>query len=222
MANTSKVDPIMSKDDRCWLKWPVNDDRPPIRWTSKGGPDGRIELAGLTPKELEAVEAFLAGTSYVRCINGRLHAYKTHEPLPRPEEDPLIGPHWRNTGEPKVWGGIPSGEGWHSPGIIITGLGAGLSPDGFGNQEAERNQALVESFGFDCLRSRRGDDGKYWEQWVLHFLEAAKGDLLAHLNALPRDAKWHQRAESAADFIAKQVRFGSLDIVIQRWALSYD
>lgn len=73
-----------------------------------------------------------------------------------------------------------------------------------------------------CLRSRRGDDGGYWEQWVLHFLEAARGDLEQHLKALPSGTAWHARAEAAAKFVAKHVRFGSLDITIQRWALCFD
>lgn len=228
MKDSSMIDPlppIPGRRERCWLKWPdklAPDERTPIRWSSKSS-RGELTVSGLTPRELEAMEAFIRGTSYVRCVEGRLHAYDAHEPLPTPEEDPLMGPHWSASGEPKQWGGITSGEGWHSPGLIITALGAGIDRNApFGKDQAARNQALVESFGFVCLRSRRGDDGGYWEQWVLHFLEAARGDLEQHLKTLPPGTGWHERAEAAAGFIAKHIRFGSLDITIQRWALAFD
>ena len=222
MSQVDVLPPITGVVERCWLKWPdtpQSDDRPAIRWTSKGGSEGSLELAGLTGNELDAMEGFLNGTSYVRCIDGRLHAYHAHEPLPPLEADPLIGPHWESTAEHKEFGGIPTTEGWHSPGLVITGLGAGIrEPD-----DRLRNMQTVMEFGFVCLRSQRGDDGKYWEQWVLHFLEAARGRLQEHLAGLPdKEKDWHTRANAAAKFVAERVHFGSLDITIQRWALCID
>ncbi len=221
MSQIDCLPPISTVSPRSWLSWPdrpQQDDRPAIRWTSKGGSSGGINLVGLTAKELKAMEAFLNGTSYVRCIDGRLHAWNAHEPLPPPECDPLIGPHWNSTGERKVWGGVPSGKGWHSPGFVITALGVGLS-----TAEARRsNIKMAIEFGFHCLRSQRGQDGKYWEQWTLHFLEMARGRLREYLDGLPSKVGGHERVDVAAAFVAEHIHFGSLDVTIQRWALSID
>lgn len=222
MAQVDAPPPIPGGRGRCWLQWPnkfQSDNREPIQWSHRGGPRGEIVLRGLTPPELEAIEGCLIGTSYIRCIDGRLWAYDVYEALPSPEADSLIGPHWGATGEPKLWGGLPDGEGWHSPGLIITALGAGC---GDSRSRRQRNIEIATEFGFQCLRSQRGRDGKYWEQWVLHFLDAARGRLREHLDALPKEDTWDQRANAAARFVAEHVAFGSLDITIQRWALSCD
>lgn len=224
-----QVDQLEPKhpNDRCWLSQPANDTRPPLRHTSLGSSrDGQrcsISFDGLTEKELHAFEAFEIGESYLRVLNGRLHAYSAREPLPTPEEDPILGPHWTG-GAVKEWGGLPSEEGWHSPGIIITGLGAGS-----GSVEGRlRSQQIVTECGFVCLRSPRGEDGKYWEQWVLHFMLAARGPLKEHLDrwkeAFAGHPEWHAEAEEAARFLTRDlgVHYGSLDITIQRWVLSYD
>lgn len=202
----SQVDVLEHKYEREWLAWPVKDDRPRIRWTSLS--NEQITITGLTKKEREAFEAFLAGASYIRCVDGRLHAYHSWLPLPNAVHDPICGPHWEATAEPKQFGGIPASEGWHSPGLILTGLEAGM-------------QKLVEACGFVCLRSRRALDGKYWEQWVLHFMDAAKGPLEQHMREHAK-LSWHEKAEEACRFLAidLRVRFGSLDITIQRWALA--
>ncbi len=225
MSTDAQVDRLSPDKPRNWLEFPVTDSRPKIRPSAYGGgkrdcAEGHFELTNLTPKEIEALHAFVAGGSYVRCVNGRLHAYDAYTPLPTPIDDPLIGPHWDAT-EHKELGGIPAGEGWHSPGIIISHVGAGSM---YG--DPQRSIAILEECGFICLRSRRGTDGKYWEQWVLHSLSFATGRLKEHMDGW-RDKKqrdWHREVEEAARFITRdlQVAFGTLDITIHRWALTYD
>lgn len=41
----------------------------------------------------------------------------------------------------------------------------------------------LESWGFECCRSRRGDNGKFWELWFLPYLRAAEGDLLRAMHS---------------------------------------
>ena len=133
-------------------------------------------------------------------VNGRLHAYHTWEPLPDAETDPLLAPHWASTDEPKQFGGIPTSEGWHYPGIIATGIGAGCR-DATGRK---RSQDLLTECGFTCLRSPRGADGKYWEQWVLHNMLAAAGPLDVHMKAWRAaniERTWHSEAEEACRFL---------------------
>jgi len=228
------IDPLPPHvDDRCWLKHPVSDTRPKIAINSQTvpaknhtGTDGRVEFKNLTAQECAALESFMQGGSYLRVIDGRLHAFHAWEPLPGPEEDPLLAPHWK-AGEVKQFGGVPMGEGWHSPGITITALGAGIPGDSASDaaRRAE-NQRRVMACGFECLRSRRGDGGRYWEQWVLHGLWSAQGPLKAHLEQWHKTHQphWHRDVEEAARFLAVdlQIAFGSLDVTIQRWALTCD
>ncbi len=217
-----KVDRLEPKHSpRAWLSYddyPQDDQRPKIRWVCKSS-EGRVEIADLTKKEVEAVEAFINGTSYIRCVNGRLHAYSVNEPLPDAETDPLLGPHWSSKGEVKKFGGLEQETGWNLPGIVITALGAGIDGD---HAEARRreNQKRVQDCGFTCLRSPRGNDGMYWEQWVLHFLSAAKGPL-ADFVAANKKLDWKQSANAACEFLVRDmgIQFGSMDVTIQRWAL---
>lgn len=62
----------------------------------------------------------------------------------------------------------------------------------------------------------------------MHFMLAARGPLKEHLarwkEAFAGHPDWHAEAEEAARFLTRDlgVHYGSLDITIQRWALSYD
>ena len=219
----TQVDPVPLKQIRCWLSETIPDTRPQIRHNmirSCRGDDNAISFEHLTEKERQAFEAFEIGQSYLRIINGRLHAYHVHEPLPGPEPDPLMAPHWPSDGTIKQFGGPPRSEGWHMPGIHITALGAGSRSD----DERKRSQDTLIECGFICLRSPRGDDGRHWEQWVLHFMNAAKGRLADHMKGWRGTNKkhdWWAEVEEAARYITRDlnVHYGSLDITIQRWAL---
>lgn len=201
------------QDDRCWLKWPVADTRPKVRQSgSSRKPKGEssVNISGLTVSEFDAIESFLKGGSYLRVIDGRLHAYDVYEPLPDPETDPIIAPHFDARISYEALGKVPSGEGWHSPGIVLSHL--------VGN--AAKDARKLKSWGFSCMRSPRGRCGGYWEQYVLHGMWQAKGDLKKHMDGLGK-LSWSQEAESACKFVVDQrIRFGTLDITIQRWALA--
>lgn len=217
-----KVDHLAPKQSpRAWLLYqenPDDDKRPKIKWIMKSS-EGRVDISNLTKKEVEAVEAFINGTSYIRCVNGRLNAYSVSDPLPDAETDPLIGPHWASNGEVKHFGGLDQETGWHSPGIVITALGAGIIGD-HAEERRRVNQKRVKECGFTCLRSPRGHDGMYWEQWVLHYLSAAKGPLGEFVKEY-RQLEWKALANSACEFLARDmgIQFGSMDVTIQRWAL---
>lgn len=220
--NKSLVDPPPPDSrDRCWLEFPRNDLRPKIRSTSKSWrrdkAEGSICIENLTSREVEAVEAFLKGLSYVRVVNGRLHAYETTD-LPEPEDDPIFVPHWKPTGLRNLFDGKASESGWKSPGIVISHVGAGHEP-----REPQRSYKILTECGFVCLRSKREGSG-YWEQWVLHSLRVAEGLLKERLDKFRKqDPKpnWKEEVTFATDFIARDlgVSFGTMDVTIQRWAL---
>jgi hypothetical protein len=229
---SGQVDTISPTQLRCWLSATEPDNRPHIRSTMTSSnrrvPAGcEITISNLTPAEFDAIQACLLGASYIRVVNGRLHAFEVFEELPPPQKDPLVGPHWASDGTIKEWGGIPAGEGWHSPGLIITGLGAGITSATFQpERKRQRDQDLLEECGFTCLRSRRSREGRFWEQWVLHGLWQASGPLKKHMSQFVDDKKlsWVKEAEEAARYITEtlHVNYGSLDITIQRWHLSFD
>lgn len=208
-------------DDRVWLKHHVPDDRPKAQIVGTGTRERlRVEIGNLTESEYEVVQGLVNGTQYIRFVDGRLWSYDVNESLPTPQQDPIMFPHWRDPGgEPIRLSGPTSG--WHSPSLILSHL---LSPD------PRRDMELLESYGFDCMRSRRSRCGGYWEQWVLHGTWSATGELkkvltdwnaLAETKQLGVEVRWRQEAELACRFIVDQrIRFGTLDISIQRWALS--
>lgn len=216
MSGTFVDPPAASTEDRCWLKWKPDDSRPRMKWGMRSNKS--ITIDNLTEREVQAFEGFLNGTCYVKCEQGRLFAYDVHETLPDPVHDPLIAPHFDSCAH-KQLGGMCDESGWHSPGIAISHLGAGR-PDSY-----RRSAQQLTECGFDCLRSRRGPSGQYWEQWVLHSLWRAQGPLRKFMDDWKSTAEhksWRTEVDAAARFIAvdMEVSFGTLDIVIQRWALT--
>lgn len=221
MTDKGYVDPPDGhEDDRCWLKFPVTDNRPPVQVSLisyRPNDKCRIEFSNLTDKERDALQAMSIGRFWCRVVHGRVHAYEAFEGLPDPVDDPLCAPHWKAGAELKEFGKIPEDEGWHDPAIIISHLGAGDTwPNAY-----ERNARKLLECGFDCLRSKRGNDGKIWEQWVLHGLWQADGRLKEHMDSWEgRD--WQAKVNEAARFLTRdlQVCYGTLDITVQRWALA--
>lgn len=144
--------PKASKNDRCWLEFKPDDNRPRVRSTLVRQSPNKYECAitvdGLTRVELNAMEQMLLGTSYVTVLDGRVHAWTVNDPLPDPIDDPIIAPHWKMADEPKKLGGVPESEGYHFPAIIIWGLGAGGGKGAY-----ERSAKILEDCGFRCLCS---------------------------------------------------------------------
>ncbi len=185
--------------------------------------DGELGLGNLLSNELDMLEAMLAGQCRVDCVEGRLVRRELTEPMPTPQADPLVGPHWKETGEPKeAWFVCPDKENKHaSPSIMIQSL--------CGYYWTERKYAeacsMLESWGFVCLRSRRADNGQYWEIWYLPGLWAAKGDLRHQARSLS-DKKGdlisdldREALRKLGSWIFKRVPFGTMSCADQRLAM---
>lgn len=104
-----------------------------------------------------------------------------------------------------------------SGGIIVRHLsGYDFDPERYKIVAAE-----LESWGFQCLRSSRGADGKFWEMWFLPGPWAAAGDLRSAIDKT--GGPWGDNAiETAIRFIQKNPSFDTMDIVRQVAAMKAD
>lgn len=181
---------------------------------SMTGPE-RIEIGNLKRDEVENLEGMVLGHRW--CIitpEGRLRTQSRWEPLPAPAEDETMMPFW----QPMIPGPtqmefrevpVPLGS---QAGIIIEHVcGYNYTPE---NYRAET--AKLEEFGFECLRSRRGPDGRYWEQWHLSGSWSAKGRLK---DALVGIKNLKEQVDEMVRFLCRNVQFGSLSVSWQRAAM---
>lgn len=195
--------------------------QPTVHVTSyKPSDDGHITLAGLTSEEVERMQGMAIGHWWVKGGDGRLEFAPAHEPAPAPTEDGML-PEWRTPlkeeGSERYQGELfePMVQWRHQdPSILIQHLcGYSYTPQAY-KEYAE----LLEGCGFACMRSRRGDNGHYWEAWFLPGLWAAQGRLK---EALYGKSKEH-KMRFALKFLREQVSFGTLDIAVQRYAQVLD
>lgn len=73
-----------------------------------------------------------------------------------------------------------------------------------------KNISQMENAGFECLRSRRGKDGKYWEIWYLPGLWAGKGPL--------------EKVKTKREVIKflSQLGVGQFEVATEHWGLALD
>lgn len=212
-------------------------EHPRVRWSSKGGGSGKndakMEFTGLSGPELAALEAALIGANWVSVKDGRLVCAHAYENPPAPEQDEDCGPYWptygpqarKKTNRTLKTISFRDPE-FCEPGIHITALGAGQHHKDAYKLNAER----LEGYGFECLRSRRGADGRFWEIWYLPSLMLAEGELAEAIGKIKPDKnqQWsdkeyqERRLHRAIEFLCASVNFGTLEAFIQRAALVYD
>jgi len=180
-----------------------------------------IALRGLSEEGANLIQGMVRGQSWVTVSDGRLIASPTKEPLPSPAEDPELAPYWQPNNKPVQMVLFKSLEGegsaWppFSPSISISHLcGHNYTPEYYAKQ-AE----LLENYGFECLRSRRGDDGRYREIWHLSSFWSAKGLLKQCLNDETDETK---KLDTAVKFLCCYVSFGTLDVMVQRAGMIAD
>lgn len=189
-----------------------------IRVASHGGDDGGISLKGFSPENLEKMlAAMTSGAYFVRVEKGELVAVPIWEKLPDPIEDKTMAPFWRkpetNINPVDYEENYLSKEKFSSASISIQHLcGHNYSENGYKN-EAQK----LESYGFECMRSRRSTDGEFWEIWFLPGLWFAKGYLGKRLKKITDEEK---RLEIALEILRQSVSFGTLDVSVQRLGMA--
>lgn len=179
----------------------------------------KVEFSNLTELEVERLQGTLLGQWWARGNNGRLEFAPAREPAPAPTEDDML-PGWH---APREGEGTEQYQrelfdaqrfGGEYASIQIQHLcGHHYTANGY-----KRNAEFLESCGFICMRSRRGDDGKFWEVWYLSGLWSAKGRLKEALRGIPKEFQ----INSALEFLAKNASFGTLDVASQRIAQVID
>ena len=120
----------------------------------------------------------------------------------------------------------PERKGIYSPAFMVSHLcGYNYSEEGY-----RRNAGLLESYGFSCMRSQRGEDGKFWETWYLPGAWAAEGELkIAVLRQGAQSthergslARQQEETSNVVSFLCANVSFGSLDVTAQRAAMTME
>lgn len=191
-----------------------------ISSTQRSPSGSGISLTGLTAQEAERAEGMVFGQWWMRGNNGRLEFHPSREAPPAPTDDDML-PEWRKPRDGAEKAQVQmelldTERTWdnQSPSIIIQHLcGYNYSADGY-----RWNACRLESYGFACLRSRRRDDGRFHESWLLPGLWAAEGDLKEAIRPLPKD----EQMKAALKFLASHTSFGTLDVAVQRMAQVLD
>lgn len=194
------------------------------RVSIKGWANGELTIHGLTQEERGRLEASInSGQFWTRVVDERLSTINAFEATPNPTTDREMMPFWRapTEDEKRILHGqlklfsFEKLERYASPAIMIQHL-CGYN----WSQENYKHQAeLLKSYGFEIMRSQRGEDGKYWEMWYLPGLWSAKGDLEIAIKS-SRSTSERGRLRAATDFLGRHVQFGTLDVCIQRMAMS--
>jgi hypothetical protein len=182
--------------------------------------EGSVTITGLDTSEVEKVQAAVkAGSQWMKVQDGRIDFHPAVKELPEPTEDSML-PFWRplREGEGVVQEELLSSaeeitENHGSPAILIQHLcGYYYTPERY-RVQAEQ----LESWGFECMRSRRGKEGGYWEIWYLPGLWSAKGSLKQAIGEeRPSTKKAYERA---IEHIRRRASFGTCDVAVQRLAM---
>lgn len=181
---------------------------------------GRVTIEGFSLDEFEKMLGAMRGMYWVHSDNGRLVSSPRYEPPPNPIVDEEMLPFWRKPTKNEKAGSLKLFEmedlGEHSsPSISIQSLcGYYYTPERY-----KAEAAKLESWGFECLRSRRGNDGQFWEVWFLSGIWSAKGALLESIKGIKGEKK---KLEAATDFLGRNAVFRTLDVSVQRMAMVAD
>jgi hypothetical protein len=185
----------------------------------------QVTLSHLTADELNAVEAMMLGLCWLRVTDdGRIERKDRFDEEPRPENDPMIPPSWY---ERTDWTGRVKIEYARTPDLPeeakpTEGCCARITVQhlcGYNKTPYKYEAGKMQSFGFECLRSRRGRDGRFWEVWFLPGFYAAAGGLKDALKGIEGEV---EKVDRAIDFLCKHVSFGSLEVGWQRACMVID
>lgn len=201
-------------------------DRIRISMTDQTG--GRLTLSGIPESAFETIEGVLNGQQWMMVEKGQPRFWPAREPLPDPIKDDEMLPYWQHdTQRQYTLRGVTFDEErrYDTPSFMVSHLcGYNYTPERY-REQAE----LLASYGFVCMRSRRGADGRFWETWYLPGAWAAAGALeecVEGLKALPPIEDHAERSRRETDtvvtFLCRNASFGSLDVVVQRAAMALD
>ncbi|MEK7611909.1 MAG: hypothetical protein AAB407_01035 [Patescibacteria group bacterium] len=185
------------------------------------GPD-EVRIGDLLEQEVDLVQGMVNGHQWITVQDGRIQSTPTREELPCPTEDENMLPFWRRHQESdeshrmEQLTFVDDLQGIYSPSFSIQHL-CGYY---YTREKYEQEAVKLESYGFQCLRSRRDVSGRYWEIWYLPSLfSSAQGELKETIKGLKEEKAQTARA---IQFLCRNISFGTLDVSIQRAAMTMD
>lgn len=194
--------------------------------------DGHVEVKNLTTTEVKTFEGTVHGQNWMSVQNGRLVFRGIFAPLPEAIPDEEMLPFWRHAteGEVKVQEELfdKSARLFGGEHIMIQSLcGYYRSAENYQKQAKK-----LEDYGFIQLRSKRGEDGRYWEIWYLPGVWFAQGELKEIVESITLRARsWEDPYgekerktcfEAVLKHIQHTIQFGTLDISVQRMCMVVD
>ncbi len=196
-------------------------------------PDGTTEItfSGIPKDKTDHMQGVTTGQYWMSVIGGQITFVSAREALPEPAADEDMLPFWRPLRasgcvqlEMKELVFEPEARN-ESPSFMVKHLcGYNYTPEAF-----RQNVARLTSYGFECMRSRRGDDGKFWETWYLPGAWAATGELrtaidqhMKRVDITDYSLRTREETKALIEFVRNRVLFGSLDVCHQRLAMVLD
>ena len=162
-----------------------------------------VEFECDSEEELAALEGMSHSTKWVRIIDGKLEVCEAYKPTP--VEDPHLEFHFPAANNPVLHHTHPSKD-------RLTGAIYVQHILGYRTDISYKDQAkLLEKAGFECLRSRRGDDGLTWEIWYLASPFLGEGPIKG-MKTTTEIRKW----------LFNEIRPGEVTLEGEHWGLSVD
>jgi hypothetical protein len=167
--------------------------------------------------EILALQRMLAGVGFVGCGREGVPLFAEKFETITPQPDPHLMRHFTPAG-PTVakftherglqTGAVKFDEGEETYCSLYVEhvCGYDYTPENYA-----RAAARLSDLGLSCMRSPRGEDGRYWEHWFLPGLWAGKGQL-----------EGCKSLEKAINVLIQACRPGSISAVRQRVALTVD
>lgn len=168
----------------------------------------RIELTDR--RESAAFEAALSGARWITGGPCGELIQAPRYPTPVVEPDPIVGPHFTATRQVSY---LPNdvtpdaGPERLEPAVYVSHL-CGYN---YSDENYRRASSWMESAGFACMRSKRGEDGKYWEIWYLPGPFRARGPI-----------EGVKTSNEIARLVCQSVTPGRVDLGGASWAMAID
>ena len=152
---------------------------------------------------MAAVEQAVHAAKWIRMVEGKLDVCEAFRPTPL--NDPHLEFHFPAANNPVLHHRNPKSD--RKTGAIYVQHITGYSGDAVYKERAK----LMEKAGFDCLRSRRGEDGLTWEIWYLASPILGKGPI-----------KNMKTSEDIRKWLFDNVNPGEVSIEGEHWGLGIE
>lgn len=177
-----------------------------------------IDLSDLSVMDERIILGSLRGNGnfWIRIVKGKLEYVPFYEPLPSPLLDEEMLPFWRKATKAEMDCNyslleiekLEENDCSHVSISFHSVCGLSYTPESY-IEEARK----LNSYGFECLRSKRQAEGKFLEIWCLESISLAEGELKKHISVVKEN---ELQLKLALSFLKKKIKFGSLEVSVQK------